>query len=157
MNFFLLNILLAIVWAALSGQVAPQNLIGGFVLGYFLLWVVRGALGCNNYVTKVSQVIRFAFFFASELVQANVRVAWEVLTPGHGMRPAIVAVPLDLDRDIEILLLANMITLTPGTLSLDVSTDKRVLYIHAMYVDNVDDFRREIKQGYEKRVEELFA
>jgi multicomponent Na+:H+ antiporter subunit E len=73
------------------------------------------------------------------------------------MRPAIVAIPLDLRGDLEITLLANLITLTPGTLSLDVSSDKRVLYVHSMYVTDIAAFRSEIKNGFEKRVKELFA
>ena len=78
------------------------------------------------------------------------------MTPQQRMRPAIVAIPLDVRRDFEITLLANLITLTPGTLSLDVSSDKRVLYVHSMYVDDIDAFRREIKNGFERRVKELF-
>ena len=71
------------------------------------------------------------------------------------MRPGVVAIPLDAETDAEITLLANLITLTPGTLSLDVSDDRRVLYIHAMYVDDVEELRRSIKDGFEKRVMEL--
>ena len=67
----------------------------------------------------------------------------------------MVAIPLDAETDAEITLLANLITLTPGTLSLDVSDDRRVLYIHAMYVDDVEELRRSIKDGFEKRVMEL--
>lgn len=156
MNFFLLNTLLAIAWAALSGELTRESLFGGFILGYFMLWVSRRALGCDTYVRKVSQVVRFALYFAWELLQANFRVAYEVLTPGQHMRPAIVAIPLDVQKDVEIILLANVITLTPGTLSLDVSTDRRVLYVHSMYVADIEAFRRSIKQGFERRIEELF-
>jgi multicomponent Na+:H+ antiporter subunit E len=157
MSFFLLNVLLAIAWAALTGQLSPENLAGGFVLGYIMMFFSRRALGCTNYVTKVPQVIRFVLYFVVELVTANFRVALEVLTPDFHMRPAIVAIPLDLQRDIEITLLANLITLTPGTLSLDISSDRRVLYVHTMYVTDIDAFRREIKNGFEKRVKELFT
>jgi multicomponent Na+:H+ antiporter subunit E len=159
MTFFLLNILLALAWAALSGQLTPPNLLGGFLLGYILLWFSRRALGCTSYVTKVPKVASFLVYFLVELVTANLRVAYEVLTPRQRMQPAIVAIPLDLRRDFEITLLANLITLTPGTLSLDVSSDKRVLYVHSMYVKDkdVEAFRREIKNGFERRVKELFA
>jgi multicomponent Na+:H+ antiporter subunit E len=73
------------------------------------------------------------------------------------MRPGVVAIPLDVQTDAEITLLANLITLTPGTLSLDVSTDRRVLYIHVMYIDNddVEAVRRKIKEGFERRVLEV--
>jgi multicomponent Na+:H+ antiporter subunit E len=70
------------------------------------------------------------------------------------MRPGIIAIPLDARTDLEITLLANLITLTPGTLSLDVSADRRVLYIHVMYIDNddIEAVRRNIKDGFERRV-----
>lgn len=158
MNYFLLNIILAVAWAALNGEMTIRNLVGGFVIGYLMLLVSRNALGeyCIKYVNKVRQVGWFVLFFIWSLIVANLRVAWEVLTPGHGMHPAIVAIPLDLKTDLEILLLANFITLTPGTLSLDVSLDKRTLYVHSMYVEDVETFRRSVKQGFEKRILELF-
>lgn len=157
MSFFALNIILAAIWSALSGQFSPENFISGFVLGYVLLWLLRRALGGESYVNKVPQVVLFIGFFLMEVVRANLRVAWEVLTPGHNMRPAIVAVPLDLRNPLQITLLAQMITLTPGTLSLDVSSDRRVLYVHSMYVDDIDQFRAGIKNGFERRVAEVFA
>jgi multicomponent Na+:H+ antiporter subunit E len=79
-----------------------------------------------------------------------------VITLAHTMRPGVVAVPLELQTDAAITLLANLITLTPGTLSLDVSADRRVLYVHTMYLDDVEQFRREIKEGFERRVIEVF-
>lgn len=156
MNFFLLNVLLAIAWTGLNGQFTPEHLFAGFFLGYVMLFISRRALRCEHYVTKVPVVLRFALYFAYELLTANIRVAWEVITPRFRMNPAIVAIPLDLTRDFEITLLAQLITLTPGTLSIDVSTDKRVLYVHSMYVTNVDDFRHSIKNGFERQVKELF-
>lgn len=156
MTYFLINILLAVSWAALSGSLTLENLVGGFIIGYLMLFVSRRALGCTNYVTKVPRVISFFLYFLQELILANIRVAYEVLSPSHTMIPAIVAIPLDVRSDIEILVLANVITLTPGTLSLDVSDDRRVLYIHAMYVDDIEAFRREIKDGFERRIQELF-
>lgn len=156
MNFFLLNIVLAGAWAALIGAFTVENIIGGFFVGYGMLIVSHNALGCTNYISKVQQVFLFLTFFLYELIQANLRVAWEVMTPGMGMSPAIVGIPLDVDSDLEILLLATIITLTPGTLSLDVSTDKRTLYVHGMYVHNVERFRERIKKGFERRVVELF-
>ena len=97
----------------------------------------------------------FLFFFLWELVKSNLRVAVDVVTPKHRMKPGVVAVPLDVDKDEEITLLANLISLTPGTLSLDVSDDKKVLYVHAMYVEDPEAFRKEVKEGFERRVKEL--
>jgi multicomponent Na+:H+ antiporter subunit E len=72
------------------------------------------------------------------------------------MNPAIIAVPLDVKTDMEITLLANVITLTPGTLSLDVSNDKKVLYVHAAYVEDREEFVQDLKNGFEKKLMEIF-
>jgi multicomponent Na+:H+ antiporter subunit E len=157
LNYIILNLLLSAAWAALTGEFTPGNLAGGFVMGYVVLWLARGALGQSSYFVKVPQVIAFIGYFLWELVKANVRVAAEVLTPGHQMRPAIVAIPLDLRSPLAITLLAQMITLTPGTLSLDVSSDRRVLYVHSMYVDDIDAFRRSIKDGFERRLLQVLS
>jgi multicomponent Na+:H+ antiporter subunit E len=107
-----------------------------------------------NYFKRMGHGLDLALFFICELVLANLRVAYEILTPRHHMKPGIVGIPLDASTDLEITALANIITLTPGTLSLDISPDRRVLYIHAMYVDvhNLDQVRRAIKQGFERRL-----
>lgn len=152
---FLLNILLALAWAALTGQFTPTNVIIGFGLGYILLWLAQRATGPSTYFKKVRQVIGFTFFFLWELILANLRVAYDVVTPRHHMRPGVVAIPLDIKTNAEITLLANLITLTPGTLSLDISTDKSTLYVHAMHIDSVELFRQDIKEGFERRVQEV--
>ena len=84
------------------------------------------------------------------------RVAYSVLAPFSSMRPGVIAIPLDLKSDIGITTLANMITLTPGTLSVDVSDDRKTIYVHGMHVDNLEEFRREIKDGFERKVMEVF-
>jgi len=106
---------------------------------------------------KVFRLVRFALFYLQELFLANLRVAHDVLTPRHRMKPGIIAIPLDAKSDLEIISLANLITMTPGTLSLDVSTDRRVLYIHAMYIDDLEELRSKIKDGFEKEVMEVFG
>jgi multicomponent Na+:H+ antiporter subunit E len=80
-----------------------------------------------------------------------------VLGPHRRLKPALLAVPLDVRSDAEIAMLANLITLTPGTLSVDVAPDRSALYVHCLGVDDPDAMRREIKDGLERRVAELFA
>jgi multicomponent Na+:H+ antiporter subunit E len=154
-NLFLLNVLLSLAWMALTGQFTPTNLAIGFVLGYVALWMTQRGDRSSDYVIKLRQVAGFALFFAWEVIKSNLRVAYEVVTPGHQMAPGIIAVPLDAKTDAEITMLANLITLTPGTLSLDVSTDRHVLYIHVMYIEDVDQFKRKIKQDLERRLLEV--
>jgi len=153
---FLLNIFLAFAWSALLGEFTTINFLAGFVLGYFMLWVSQYVMETSSYFRKVRQIISLIFVFLWALIQSNLKVAYSVLAPFSKMRPGIVAIPLDIKKDAEITLLANMITLTPGTLSLDVSDDKRVLYVHGMHVYDLEAFRNEIKSGFEQKVWEAF-
>ena len=156
MRIFLVNIMLALAWSALLGQFTTINFVAGFVLGYLMLWVMQYSMGASSYFVKVRQIINLAFVFLWALIVANLRVAYSVLAPSSKMRPGIVAIPLDIELDAEVTLLANMITLTPGTLSLDVSDDKRVLYVHGMHVYDLEAFKREIKDSFEQKVREAF-
>lgn len=155
MTLFLINVLLALAWIALTAQFTPTNLIIGFALGYLVLWITLRKDRASVYFIKLRQVMSFAFFFAWEVFKSNLRVAYEVLTPRHHMTPAVIAIPLDAKGDAEITMLANLITLTPGTLSLDVSSDRRTLFIHAMYVEDVAQFKKNIKQVLEHRLLEV--
>lgn len=157
MTTFLLNLLLALAWVALTGEFVLSNFLVGFGLGYVILWLDQSFAGTSGYFSKVPKVIGLIRFFAWELVKANLRVAYDVVSPRQRMRPGVVAIPLDVKSDPEITLLANLITLTPGTLSLDVSTDRQVLYVHSMYIGDVGEFSRQIKEGFERRVREVFV
>jgi multicomponent Na+:H+ antiporter subunit E len=155
MNAILWNIVLAVAWAALTGSFAPANLLIGFVVGSLVIWFVQRPVGSPRYFRKLRQVAGLALFFLWELLLANLRVAFDVVTPRHHMRPAIIAIPLDAQTDDEITLLSNLVTLTPGTLSIDVSPDRKYLYIHSMYAQDVEAERQRIKRGFERRVLEV--
>jgi multicomponent Na+:H+ antiporter subunit E len=149
------NLLLAITWVSMTGHFSVENMLFGFVLGYLTLLLLQRALGPSAYFTKIGRLLRFAVFYVVELVRANLRVAYDVVTPRHHMSPGIVAIPLEARTDIEITLLANLITMTPGSLSLDVSDDHTVLYVHSMFAPDTEAFRTAIKDDFERRVLEL--
>lgn len=151
-NKFLANLLLTFIWVALTGNFEVANFVFGFLLSYFLLWIITRGSDDVSYFTLVPRVISFLFFFIYELIKANIEVAYEVMSPGLGMTPGIVAVPLDVTTDFQITMLANLITLTPGTLAMDVSEDRKVLYVHSMYIKDKDEFIKGIKNGFEKRI-----
>ncbi len=156
MNGLVLNVLLALAWVAITGDVSVGNLLTGFGLGLVVLFFTRRIVGQPTYLLRLWRVVSLLVFFLRELILSNLRVAYDVLTPGYHLRPGVVAIPLDARTDTEITLLANMITLTPGSFSLDVSADRRVLYLHVMYLDeDVDAFRRKIKDGFERRILEV--
>lgn len=148
------NLVLAGTWMAMT-ELSAAHLLIGFVLGYFVLWISPGMAQRTRYFKRVGQGLRFAGFFLRELAVASARVAYDVLTPTPYMKPAVIAVPLDVETDAEIALLGIVVTLTPGTLALDVSTDRKTMYVHVMYVTTPEAIRRDIKQGFERRVLEL--
>ncbi len=151
----LFNILLAISWMLLSGNLNAETFLEGILIGFIILWISRNALGGSKYFSKIPLAIKFMFYFIKELIKANIIVAYDIITPKDYMKPGIVAIPLDAKTNLEITLLANLITLTPGTLSLDVSNDKKTLYVHGLYVNDAESFRKEIKEGLEKRLLEV--
>lgn len=158
MNLFALNILLAVVWAALWAAFTLPALLSGFVIGYGSLWLVQPLFGERSpYFLRVWRAIRLMLFFLWELVVSSIRVAWDIVTPSHYSNPAIVEMPLDVESDIEILLVTTLISLTPGTLSLDVTPDRKTLIVHAMFADDPDALVREMKDGMERMVKEVFA
>ncbi|MCF4100465.1 Na+/H+ antiporter subunit E [Gillisia sp. M10.2A] len=154
-NRFLSNILLTFIWVALTGDFTFANYLFGFVLNFLMLRMITSGSGNAKYFRILPKVIGFVFFFLVELIKANLQVAYEVMTPHYNMSPGIVKIPLDAKSNLEITLLANLISLTPGTLSLDVSDDKKVLYVHSMYINSREEFIKSIKNGFEKRILEI--
>ena len=150
-------LLLGLAWVALTGDLSPANVVFGVVLGSLVLRVSR-PLGPYPIFETVRplKAVGLLVFLVWQIVVANLKVVAAVLGPRRLLRPAVVAVPLDARTDNQIALLSNLISLTPGTLSLDVSPDRRTLYVHAMATSGPDDLRREIKEGFERRVLEAF-
>jgi multicomponent Na+:H+ antiporter subunit E len=150
------SILLALVWAALEGEITLTNLVIGYVLGYAVLALLaRGGVVSPTLGARTVHAISLAGFFARELLIANFRVAADVLWANR-MAPAVVGIPLDVTTDGEILLLSMLINITPGSVTIDLSDDRRTLYVHVMHMKTADETRREIKDGFERRVRLLF-
>jgi multicomponent Na+:H+ antiporter subunit E len=151
------NILLAVAWAALRGKFSLSELLLGYALGYVVLAALaRGGVLPSAYRNKVRAVIFLLGFLVRQFVVANIRMAIDVVGPRRRIRPAIVRVPLDATDDYEILLLSTLINLTPGSVALDVSNDRRALYVHVMHLTTPEAIRAEIKSGFERRVLEVW-
>ncbi len=147
MNVMLSNLILAIIWAALTDTMNGVGLIVGFIIAYFVIVLLfRRNREVRQYRMRVPRLFSFVVFFTKELVMANLKVAYDVLTPIHLMKPAVIAMPLRAETDLEITFLANAISLTPGSLSLDISSDRKVLYVHVMYLHNEEDVLTELKR-----------
>ncbi|MEO1701433.1 MAG: Na+/H+ antiporter subunit E [Pseudomonadota bacterium] len=157
MNLLLANVLLALAWAGVSGSFGLANLLFGFFLGALALSLIREQVGSVGYFSRLRRVASLALLFVYELVLSASRVAWLVINPAPmNLKPGIIAYPLKVDRDFEITLLANLITLTPGTLSVDVSSDRTKLFIHALDCSDPDTIKEDIANGFERKILEAF-
>lgn len=155
MNLFFINTFIALGYMGIQGDFTLSGFLWGFTLGYVALWITQPLYGASRYFQRAPKTARLFGHFLVELILSNLKVFWDVVTPTHISRPGIVAVPLNVKTDMEILLFANMLSLTPGTLSLDLSEDRRVLFVHVMFLDDPDRFRQGIKEGLERRVLEV--
>ena len=157
MNFFFGNLLLATLFMMLMNAISLTGFFFGFIFGYLALWLGKPMVGAKStYFSKTARVARLLVFFFQELVLSSIRVAWDVLTPTDLSRPGIIRMPLDAKTELEIFLVSNLISLTPGTLTLDVDERSHELIIHAMFADDPDALVKELKDGMELRVLRVF-
>ena len=152
MRLFQINLLFAGGWCAFFGTFDLGTFVRGFLLAFAALSLSSPMFAQTAYFKRVLLSARLGAYFLYELTVSGSQVAWDVVTPAHRSRPGIVAVPLDIEEPIQITVLANLISLTPGSLSLDVSPDGKTLYVHEMFVDDPDETRRRIKAGFERLV-----
>ncbi|MGB9737784.1 MAG: cation transporter [Chloroflexus aggregans] len=165
-----LVLILTLTWMALQSSFTLPDLIVGLIISYSLVTLASrflsapftdGGLGRSridnrNYARLTLKWISFIGFALWSILKANIDMARIVLFRRVAdIRPGIIAIPLDVKSDAGITVLANLITLTPGTVSLDVSTDRRTIYIHCIDVQDADAVRDDIKQNFERRVMEL--
>ena len=151
------SILLALAWAALQGEITLANLLVGYALGYAILaFLAKGAVMPSRLASRTWHAIGLIRYFTWELLLANVKVAADVVRPRTGIQPAVVAIPLDVTTDGEILLLSMLINITPGSVTIDLSEDRRTLYVHVMHMTTPEATLREIKEGFERRVKLVF-
>lgn len=158
MKLFGLNLLLGVLYAGFIGSLTAADVAFGFVLGYAILWLIRPALGETDYHDRVGQLLRFVGWYLLELFRANLRVARLALAPRVRLSPGVIALPLRCETDVEIATYACLLTLTPGSVSVCVSADRKTLYVHEMELEpeRLEAFRKELSEGLERRVLELF-
>lgn len=146
----LLNLALAFLWQAFQPESSPSDFVVGAVMGFIVL-----ALMQRDYGRRVWASIAFVVFLVFSIIVSSLQVAGLILARRPALDQGIVAIPLEVSTDVEIALLATSITLTPGTLSVDVRSDdagQRVLYVHNLVVGDPDDMRKSIKQDFEQRI-----
>ena len=151
------SITLTVFWLWLNNTLEPGHVLLGAFLGWALPLFARRFWPERERVSKPWRLLPFAMVVLADVVTANLRVARAVLGPVARLRPGFARVPLDVRSDIGIAVLANTVTLTPGTLSADLSEDRRELIVH--YLDERDPgaLVAGIKERYERPIMEVFG
>jgi multicomponent Na+:H+ antiporter subunit E len=150
---------LTVVWVGLWGSVTAANVLGGVVVAVALLTLLPLPEGAGSVRVPLQggaparvrpvAVVRYVLFFALELVKASLLVVWQVLRPGGELRQAVIAVDAIGASDLLLTVVANSISLTPGTLTVEVDRERSVLYVHVLDVggpEGVDSARRSIER-----------
>ena len=146
----LVNLLLALIWPAFQADPGANDLVAGFLISFVLLALLHHAYG-----RRMVAAVGFLLFLIVAIVKSSFQVAALILTPKLQLDQGIVAIPLEASTTLEIAALATAITLTPGTLSVDVGQDKagqQVLYVHSLMVGDPEAMRKDIKASFERRI-----
>jgi multicomponent Na+:H+ antiporter subunit E len=154
-GLLLLNLILALMWAALQGDLNAINFFSGFLISAAVIYIFRRMFFRPLYFKKTALGVTLALVFIKELIKSNIAVLRVVLSPRLRVRSGVVAVPTELTNDVALTMLANMITLTPGTLTLDISPDRRYLFVHTLNLDDPEDVKQQIRQAFEVYLREL--
>jgi multicomponent Na+:H+ antiporter subunit E len=144
---------LALVWGLLNGVLSLATFLGGLLVGTAIVVLLQPFFSwhpsARRLARKTPAFLRYAARFLYELVKANLQVAYLALHPRMPIRPGIIAYRTRHRSPLGITLLANSITLTPGTLTMDVSPDGQILYIHTLDVSHPETVRAAIGRGLE--------
>lgn len=146
----LLNLALAALWQSFQPDSSPVGFAVGLVVGFLVLSIMS-----REYGRRVWAAIAFSTFLAYSIVVSSLQVAMLIMARRPQLDQGIIAIPLEASTDIEIAALATSITLTPGTLSVDVRTDEsgqRVLFVHNLVVGDPEEMRKTIKRDFEQRI-----
>lgn len=150
-SLFLSNLLLTLIWVLATGTLTEENLLFGFFLGFMILWIITTNKKESKYFYIVPTVISFILTMLWEIVKANFLTVKESIFQDQ-LEPAIIKYPLEAKTDGEISLLANVVALTPGTVVIDVSDDKKVMFIHVMHLKDRESFIQEIQTKFEDKL-----
>ncbi|MGR3515136.1 MAG: Na+/H+ antiporter subunit E [Paracoccaceae bacterium] len=154
----LLTLILAVVWVLLQNDVTAGMVVFGIILGILIPWATSIWWPDTPQGFRMGKMVTYSFVVIWDIIVANIQVAWIVLTvPNAKLKPAWIAVPLELKQPEAITLLAGTITLTPGTVSADLSSGGHSILVHILHTEDPDAVRDEIKSRYERRLLEIFA
>ena len=143
------TLFLALGWMALREHYSIGDFVVGYVIGSVVVYIHRDFFLKPVHIRRPLRWFQMLLVFAREVIIANVSVAWIVIRPRLSIQPAAIQLPMDLRDDASITALANMITLTPGTWTIDVAPDRSALYVHCLSAPDVEAVKNQIKEQFE--------
>src|SRR5699024_4754584 len=149
------NIIIAVIWTFLQNSFTAIDFLFGYIIGIIILYILRRFLIFDFYMNRVWALVKLVMIFIIELIKANIDVVKIVLSPRLNNQSGIVAVKTRLESDVEITLLAALISLTPGTISMDFSADGKTIYIHALDVPDAEEMIDGIQNSFERAIMEV--
>lgn len=144
------------IWLLLNNSIAPGTIVLGVVFATALPLITARYWPEHPTTVRIRPLVRLIVVVLGDIVIANLRLAVLILGPARRWRPRFVVIPLDAQHPFSITLLASIITLTPGTVSANLSGDRRSLLIHGLAIDDPDAAVRHVKQRYEQPLMEIF-
>lgn len=153
-----LTLVLTVVWTLLQNNVSAGMVVFGFILGIIIPWITSVWWPDTPKGFRLGKMATYSVIVLWDILIANFQVAWIVLTVSNSkLKPAWIVVPLDLRKPEAITVLAGTITLTPGTVSSDLSDAGHSLLVHVLHTNDPDAVRDTIKTRYERRLKEIFT
>jgi multicomponent Na+:H+ antiporter subunit E len=147
MILFVINLMLAFLWMLWLKDFGPWHFISGFIVGFLALLVFKPLFKLNSYYRRCFYFGAYIVLFIKEVTLSTWTIARAVMfLPVEKMNPNILTMDISQLSDLEVLILTNSITLTPGTTSVDVSADRKVLYIHAFDDTDPEQVRKDIQE-----------
>ncbi|KJZ12292.1 cation:proton antiporter [Marinomonas sp. S3726] len=151
------SMLLFVIWLLLNNSLSAGHLLLATILAVTIPWAVSSMTTERPSIKKPMLAISYVFLVLKDVISANFSVALLVVGPLKKLSPGFVAVPLDIETELGITLLASTVSLTPGTVSAEISEDQKWLYVHALHLENPEELIEEVKSRYEAPLKEIFG
>lgn len=152
----LLTVSLALLWLLLVNDFSAGQLLLGALLGWLIPFATAPFWPERVRIRRPLALVRYLAVFVVDIVRGSFQVAWLILRGPTRLRPTFIVVPLSLKSDLAISLLANTVSLTPGTVSARLSLDRQTLLVHTLDTASGDALIAEIKQRYEAPLQTIF-
>ncbi len=151
-----LSVFMLLLWLLLANDINAGQLVLGAILAWLIPWLAQGFWPESLQLRKPLVMVKFILVVLWDIVIANMILAARILGPMGKLQPAFMQVPLDIEHEFTITLFASTISLTPGTVSADLSMDGRYLLVHSLHVTDTDAAIAQMKQRYEAPLKEVF-